>query len=229
MEKPNLVLIPGLLSNQHLWKHQINELNKQAKVMVIPVRQNTVEKMIQHVLSTAPETFCLAGHSIGGRIAMEIALTAPERITKLCLLNTTCHLDPPEKSQFRKQMIERCKNGMFNEIIDELTEIFIFQKSLRDEVKTMFLEEGVETFINQENAMLSRGDCCPLLPKINCPTLVIHAKQDALFSHAQNKELADLIPKAEFAIVPESGHMSPMENPSAVTTLMRQWIGTSHN
>lgn len=225
----NLILLPGLLSNESLWQHQISHLQNNAHITVIPVREDSVEKMVQHILSVAPPQFALAGHSIGGRIAMEVALTAPEQISKLCLLNTTCHLDPPEKHQFRKQIVERSKQGMFPTVVDELAELFIFQKNLKNDVKSMFLAEGIEVFINQENAMITRKDCCPFLPKINCPTLVIHAEKDSLFTYAQNKELADLIPKAKFAVVPDSGHMSPMENPEAVSDLMKKWFNHSNN
>lgn len=226
MDKQNLILLPGLLSNERIWQHQISHLQNDARISVIPLREDSTEKMVKHVLSIAPTQFALAGHSVGGRIAMEIALTAPERVAKLCLLNTTCHLDPPEKHIFRKQMIERSNNGMFTEVVDELIEIFVFQKKLRNEIKDMFLVEGIEIFINQENAMLTRSDCCPLLSKINCPTLVIHADKDALFTQAQNKELADLIPNTKFAVVPDSGHMSPMENPKAVSDLMSEWLNS---
>ena len=58
----------------------------------------------------------------------------------------------------------------------------------------------------------------------DCPTLVIHASEDKRFSFEMNKEIANAIPRAKFSIIDDCGHMSPMESPQAVTTLMRYWL-----
>lgn len=224
MAKQNLILLPGLLCNERVWQHQLVHLADIANSLVLPLRDNTPQKMVDFVLSHAPETFALAGHSMGGWLAMEVIAAAPERITQLCLLNTTAAADSNEKKAFRKQMIERCDQGLFTAVATELADKFIYHKKLMPEVTTMFHTEGAAVFKNQERAMLMRRDCLPLLTKVLCPTLVIHAEQDAVFTFADNKALADTIVGARFTIINDCGHMAPMEQPEAVTALLRQWL-----
>ena len=88
----------------------------------------------------------------------------------------------------------------------------------------MFLSEGPEVFIHQEQAMMQRKETLSILPQIACPTLLIHAAQDRNFSLQEHQELTAHIPGAKIAIVEDSGHMSPLEMPQAVTALLRFWL-----
>ena len=88
----------------------------------------------------------------------------------------------------------------------------------------MFLEVGEEAFIAQQNAMLIRKESQPILPAIACATLVVYAAQDKNFTLAEHEELVHHIPNAKLAIVEDSGHMSPLEVPQAITALLRFWL-----
>ncbi len=219
-----LVLLSGLLSNQALWRHQISQLNDIASIQVISPSQSTPEEMVQGILDRAPAQFALAGHSMGGWLCLEVMRSAPARVSRLCLLNTTARCDSEEKKGRRKKLIERVRAGQFREVVGEIVEKFVFNARAKGDVEKMFLEVGEEAFIHQQLAMLARKECISILSTITCPTLVVHAAQDQNFSLEEHQELVDRILNARLAIVEGSGHMSPMERPEAVTDLFRSWL-----
>jgi pimeloyl-ACP methyl ester carboxylesterase len=219
-----LVLVSGLLSNDYLWHYQVKHLSEIASIHIVSPDQNTPEKMVQAVLDVAPPVFALAGHSMGGWLCLEIMRKAPFRVSKLCLLNTTARNDSNEKRKRRKKMISMAKDGYFQEIIEEIVNHFVFNPLFKSNVKKMFLEVGKEAFIHQEEAMIQRYEVQSILPRISCPTMVIHAAQDKNFSLEEHEEIAAKISNAKLAVVEDSGHMSPLEMPQAITTLLRLWL-----
>lgn len=222
--KTPLVLLSGLLSNQRLWRHQIAHLADIASIQVISSTQNTPEKMVRSILDQAPAKFSLAGHSMGGWLCLEVMRVAPSRVNRLCLLNTTARMDTEDKAKKRHEMIQRVQKGQFPQVAKEIVDHFVFNASVKSEVEKMFLEVGSEAFIHQQQAMLERKECLSLLPSIRCPTWVIHALRDENFSLEEHQELVDQIHNGELRTVEDSGHMSPMEAPQAITALLRAWL-----
>lgn len=225
--KTPLLLISGLLSNELVWAHQVKYLSDIALITVISPTQDTSQKMVEEILKQAPDQFALAGHSMGGWLCLEVMRKAPGRVTKLCLLNTTARPDTSIKKAKRKEMIRRAESGQFREVVKEFIDYFVFNADVKNEVEKMFLSIGEQVFIRQEKSMLLREECESILPKIQCPTLVIYAAEDKIFSLEEHQELAHNISHAKLAIIENCGHMSPMEMPEAVTSLLVSW--TSHN
>ncbi len=222
--KAPLVLLSGLLSNKLLWRHQVDHLGDIAEIRTMAPSQDTPDRMVQAILDAAPPKFALAGHSMGGWLCLEVMRTAPSRVSKLCLLNTTAREDTEDKSTRRQTMIQTAENGQFEQLAKELIAYFVFNPLVRDDVEKMFLDVGKEAFIHQEKAMLIRSECDSILPNISCPTLVIHSAHDKIFSLEEHQELVNHIKNAKLAIVEDSGHMSPLEVPQAITTLLRFWL-----
>ena len=219
-----LLFISGLLSNEEIWSHQIKSLSDRALIKVISPTQDSPQKMVEEILRQAPSQFALAGHSMGGWLCLEVMKKAKERVTKLCLLNTTAKPDTPLKKTKRKEMIQRAESGQFLELAKELVDYFVFNPSVKYEVEKMFLKVGEQAFIRQERSMLIRDECESILPKIQCPTLIIHAAKDNVFTLEDHQELANNIPKAKLAILQDCGHMSPLEMPRKVSSLLGSWI-----
>lgn len=222
--KKSLVLLSGLLSNNKLWQHQISHLSDIASIQILSSTEDTPKKMVAALLEKASPTFALAGHSMGGWLALEVMRTAPSRVSRLCLLNTSAREDSGEKKRRREAMIQRVQRGQFPDVVEEIVAHFVYNEAVKDAVRDMFLEVGPRTFINQEKAMMKRLECFSILPGITCPTLVIHALQDKNFSLEEHQELVHHIPGARLAQVEGSGHMSPLERPEDITALLREWL-----
>lgn len=220
-----LILLPGLLSNETVWTHQLQHLSKMVRCQVIPLTfANNVNTLVTTILEQVEGNFFLAGHSMGGRIALELAKIAPDRILKLCLLNTSAQPDSPEKKQQRLALMDAVKNGQFHKVAMTLADSFVYNQRIKQDVISMILKVGEDAFLNQEQALLTRDDCRPDLCNLAMPTLIIHANQDQLFSLEVHQELASFINQARLAIIEEAGHMSPMESPEAVTTHLHSWL-----
>jgi pimeloyl-ACP methyl ester carboxylesterase len=219
-----LILVSGLLCDESTWAHQVNNLKDLAEIHVICPHQDTPQKMVEEILKPAPDRFALAGHSMGGWLSLEVMRRAPERVTRLCLLNTTAKPDTPAKQAKRHEMIQRAENGQFAKVVDELVSHFVFDAHVIEAVRRMLQKSGAEAFIREEQSMLLRDECLSILPLIHCPTLVVHAEKDQVFSLEDHEELIHHIPKAKLSIVQACGHMSPMEKPQIITDLMRSWL-----
>jgi len=219
-----LVLISGLLSNESLWQHQLHYLREIAPISVFNPSQDSPDKMVEAILKTAPPKFAMAGHSMGGWLCLEILRVAPSRVSKVCLLNATARDDSQEKKAKRRLMIQRCEKGQFEEVARELASLFTQVHQVRKQVLDMFLTVGSETFLNQQKSMLLRKPRGSILAMVQCPALVIHAAQDKNFSMDEQLEFVTKIPNAKLAVVEESGHMSPLEMPQAITSLLRFWL-----
>lgn len=224
MKKLALILLPGLLSDAEVWAHQIRHLSDLSDI-IIPDLNNasSPEEMVEAVSKIAPPYFALAGHSMGGWVALEVMKHFPERIVGLALLNTTALPDSAEKHRAREAMILQAENGNYSEIIDKLISAFIHNTAVIPKAKIMF-ERNKLAFINQEKSMLQREDCLAVLENISTPTLIIHAENDLNFNLTDSQLLADKIKSATLSIINNCGHMSPMEAPEKVTSLMRLWF-----
>lgn len=224
MSRPTLILLPGLLCDASVWQHQIDHLHHEMEIIVPDLgHASTPEQMVAAALETAPPIFMLAGHSMGGWVALEIMKTTPQRVTKLCLANTTAKPDTQEKAQARREMIALAKQGDYDTIIERLTHAFLYQQQFAPTVKSI-LHRNQDALIRQEQAMLARGDCIDVLKTIKCPTLVIHAAQDKVFTQADCSQLISSIRGAQLEIIDDAGHMSLIEQPEKVTAALRNWL-----
>ncbi|MCW8409014.1 alpha/beta hydrolase [Legionella sp. PATHC035] len=224
MPRKTLIFLPGVLSDQRVWSYQTNHLQDLVRCQSIALVRSSTEELIQEILNQVEGDFFLAGHSMGGWLALELARRVPERILKLCLLNTSAQPDSQEKHQKRISMIKKSEQGEFETVAAALADDYVADARVKKNVYSMFLSVGQHTFIAQQKILLARQDCRSFLSSLTMPTLVIHARQDKNFSLTTHQELCDHLPNAKLAIIEDSGHMSPMESPQAVTTLLRFWL-----
>ncbi len=82
-----IVLIPGLLCDETVWKPLLTKLRGAVSVADLS-SQDSLTQMAEDLLRNHPGELIVAGHSMGARVAMEMARLAPERITRLALLDT---------------------------------------------------------------------------------------------------------------------------------------------
>ena len=227
--KETLILIPGLGSTHLTWQHQIQHLDDLFDVQSIvfdqPLRR---AELVEALLSQAPERFCLAGHSFGGWLAQAVAAAAPDRVSKLMLLNTYSQ-NNPEHRVLLDQFLENIRKGLLIETLDANLKTIIHPDRLQDQKFIEPLQKMLKGFssagyANQVQAMINDYATEELLPDITCPTLVVHAREDITFPLNELQFIADHISSAKFTIIEDSGHMSPMERPQAVTALMRLWF-----
>jgi pimeloyl-ACP methyl ester carboxylesterase len=228
--KTNLVLVPGLLCTRALWQPQIAALGDIADMTVANhTRHDSMEAIARSILAAAPDRFALAGLSMGGYIAYAILRQAPERVTRLALLDTGCRADTDERKEQRLRRNELARREGAGAVQDELMPLLIHEARLADKaftalVRRMAVDTGTEALIRQHAALMGRPDSRPSLPTIECPTLVLVGREDALTPVAMAEEIAAGVPGARLEVVPDCGHLSTMERPEAVNRALRAWL-----
>src|ERR1700751_1544060 len=162
-----IVPSPGLTCSARLYADQIPALWRFGPVTVAAhTRDDSMTAIARGILAVAPPRFALAGLSMGGYIAFEIMRQAPERVAKLALLDTGARADMPEMTERRHALMTMAKDGRYGEIPDLAFPLYVHRARRGDEglkrvVRAMAEETGLEGFLRQQQAIISRPDSRP--------------------------------------------------------------------
>jgi len=168
---------------------------------------------------------------MGGMVALEIMRFAPERVTKLALIDTNARPDTPEQSAQRRAA---------NAAILEAEDLAAFAaqgiahmidassgERVRRAMIEMAVRVGAGTYARQNNAMLARQDLRPVLPTIRVPTIVVVGENDRLTPLACSEEIRDGVAGATLHVIPDCGHLPPIERPNELAPLLKEWLQIS--
>lgn len=225
-----LLLIPGLACSPRLFAPQLPALWRYGPVTIAqPTYGENMAEMAAHILQSAPPLFVLMGLSMGGYIAFEILRQAPERVLALALLDTSARPDSDEARQQRLRMVALAQQGKLPLAVElnyprSVHPSRADDAALRAAVQAMAQETGVDAFVRQQTAIMSRPDSRPALARIACPSLVLVGDADAITPPEIAAEIAATIPGAQLRTIAHCGHLSTLEQPEAVTTALCQWL-----
>lgn len=226
-----LVLVPGLLCDAQLWAPQIAGLAGIADAWVpAPTQHDSIEALARAILADCPfAQFALAGLSMGGYIAMAMQRQAPQRVTRLALLDTNALADAPAASAARRELVVRSRAEGMGAVADALLPRLVWPQAaqhaaLRAQVRSMAWNVGVDAFARQQEAIIGRPDARAALAQVACPTLIACGAQDLLTPPALHEEMAALVPGARLEVLADCGHLSTLEQPAQVTQAMRTWL-----
>ncbi|WP_164659958.1 alpha/beta fold hydrolase [Tropicibacter sp. Alg240-R139] len=228
-----LVLLPGMMCDARLYAHQLLKLGRDRAVMVAPIHMGErIEEIASDLLDQLPQRFALAGLSMGGIVAMEIFRRAPDRITRLCLMDTDAQADTPQIAAAREPMIVGAKAGRLDEVMRQaMRPEFLAPNSNRmqilEQVYAMARDMGEDVFVRQSRALQRRPDHQGTLRKIKVPTLVMCGEHDGLTPVKRHSFMAELIPTAELQVIEGAGHLPTLEAPDVVTHALTQWLERS--
>jgi len=230
MAKPTLLLLPGLLNDERLWSGQTSVLSDTVRPLVADLTgAETISDLAANVLDMTPaEPFLLAGLSMGGYVALEVMRQAPERVIGLALLDTSARPDTPESTAGRRTLMEVAATD-FPAVISKLLPKMLHPNHLGDEsiagtFTAMARSVGSAAFVSQQRAIMGRIDSRPSLGQIECPTLVLCGRDDAITPVEVHEELVAAIPGSHLTIVEDCGHLSALEQPERVAAALRFWI-----
>jgi pimeloyl-ACP methyl ester carboxylesterase len=190
---------------------------------------DSILAMAEAVLRSAPPTFALAGHSMGGRVAFQVYRLAPERVTKIAVLNTGSDAKSETEEPGRRRLLAIARSqGMRPMAVEWLKGMLPAYRQddtpLVEEIIGMFENKSSDLFEIQMLALLGRPNATSSLAEIQCPALVLTGRDDGWSTPARHLDMAQWIPKSELVLVPKCGHMSTMERPDEVTAAMRAWL-----
>ena len=236
MTHPHLILVPGLMCNETSWDPILPALSAQATCQVVSHGEaDSLTQMAQQILDNAPAQFDLAGHSMGGRVALEVVRMAPERVRRLALLGTGYRAKEAgeageKEAQGRQVLLDLAQNESIRAMALAWVQNMVAPARLADAalieaIVQMFERKLAAIFQRQIKALLTRPDATEVLRQVRVPTLVMAGEFDAWASPQQHQDIADLIPATPaMHMVVGSGHMMMMEKPDAVAALFLDWL-----
>lgn len=229
---PALILVPGLLCDYALWQPQVDALSADFEILIPDMTQHeTMPEMAEAVLRAAPSArFALAGLSMGGYVAMEIMRQAPHRVTRVALLDTRARPDTPEETARRLELMRLAQTAKgFTPVTRRMLPLLVHPSRVKDETLARTIREmadriGVEGYVRQQRAIMSRADSRFDLRKVRAPTLVLCGREDAITSLDMHEEIASIVPGAILEVIDACGHLSALERPAQVNAALRRWL-----
>ena len=224
-----LILIPGMMCDARLFAPQLAAFSHDRPVTVAPIRYDTVEACAADTLAHAPPSFALAGLSMGGIVAMEMLAQAPDRITRVALMDTNPKAEQPKVAAGREPQINAAQTGDLRRV-------------MREEMKPNYLSEGPNTgaildlcmamadtlgadaFVRQSRALQVRPDQCDTLRGLQIPALILCGEDDTLCPIHRHELMADLIPDATLTIIKGAGHLPTLEQPDLTNKALAKWL-----
>jgi pimeloyl-ACP methyl ester carboxylesterase len=228
--KVPLVLLPGLLCDRGIWEPQIAALAGVADIHVPDFsRHDSIEAMAREVLAQVPGKFAAAGHSMGGRVALEILRLAPERVSGVALLGTGYTPRAPGEEQRRQVLLDLARNEGLDALVSHWIPPLLCDTNPRREAVLRDFREiarrsSVTVFENHVRALLARPDASAVLPQIRCPTLVVCGRQDVQSALATHEYMASVVRESRLVAIDDCGHLSLLEAPEAVNSALHSWL-----
>lgn len=198
--------------------------------VVLPLDgHGSVAALARDVLAAVQGPFALAGLSMGGIVAMEVARMAPERVLGLALLDTNHLAERSEIAARRGPQMAAARAGRLSDVMrDEMKPNYLTDGPQRgailDLCMDMALGLGPEVFCRQSMALRARPDQTETLRGFGAPSLVLCGRDDALCPVSRHEAMAALLPEARLSIVEGAGHLPVLEQPEATNIALREWL-----
>ncbi len=225
-----LVLLPGLMSDARLFRPQIELLSRDRAVTVAPISGGErIEEIASGLLDQLPQRFALAGHGMGGMIALELVRRAPDRVRRLCLISTDAQADTPHIAAGREELMIGAQAGRLDEVMHKVIGSDTLAPGPRripilQDMIQMALELGSDLFARQMRALQRRPDQQATLRLIGVPTLVLCGAYDTVTPVRKHQFMADMIPETELLVLDDAGHLPTLEAPGAVNSALVEWL-----
>lgn len=226
-----LLLLSGLNCDATVWTEIARELADVADVQTLSFPgYSSIGAMAEHALATVAGPFAVAGHSMGGRVALEIVRRAPERVTGLALLNTGVHAVRAGEADSRGRLVRLAQAEGMRALAAEWLPPMMGAAPARvaelmPRLTAMVERMTPDGFAAQITALLTRPDAAPVLSTLRVPTLLVSGTADTWSPLSQHAAMQARIPQATLVAIEDAGHMAPVEQPAAVAHALRAWLG----
>jgi 2-succinyl-6-hydroxy-2,4-cyclohexadiene-1-carboxylate synthase len=234
---PTIVLLHGFTQTGRSWEPTIAALGERYRALAPDIRGHgaaadarpvSFDAVCDDVLGLAPERFALAGYSMGGRIALSLALAAPDRISRLALIGASPGLPDPQERHARRTADDALADRIGREGIEAFASEWSSLPLFADQPPAVAAAARAERLSQSPAGLaaalrgLGTGVMTPLwdrLPTLTIPVALIVGERDAAF-RAIAERMVDLLPDATLHLVDGAGHAAQLERPQAVAALL---------
>jgi pimeloyl-ACP methyl ester carboxylesterase len=239
---PALVFIHGFPLSRGAWDRQVDAFRAHHRVIAPDLRglgqteaqsgTNSMDRFAGDVhsllqqLGTGPVV--LAGHSMGGYVALAFARNYPQALRGLVLVGTKAGADTPEGAAGRRATAEKVKlegiDGVVNAMAPKMLAASNQDAKMAAAVRALMEPSKPEGVIGALLGMAERPDSTPKLGQIKVPTLVITGADDTVIPPAESDLLAKNIPGAQLRVIPNAGHLVAFERPKEFNAALEEWL-----
>jgi 2-succinyl-6-hydroxy-2,4-cyclohexadiene-1-carboxylate synthase len=229
-----VVLLHGFAGTGRAWDPVVERLDRESYTPLAPdlrghgrardARPIAFDAVAADVLAAAPPRFALCGYSMGGRIALHVALAAPDRIERLILVATTAGIEDDAERAARREADERLAAFVEHATIEQFADRWMAQPlfaATPPDARRLWREDLLRNDPRSLAAVLrglGAGAMAPLwdrVPALTMPTTVVAGANDPKYVALADRLAAEL-PDATVVIVPGAGHGLPREVPGAI-------------
>jgi len=243
---PAVVLWPSLFCDASLWRHQVDELARDHRLLLVegpghgrsePRRtpftlEDCARATIEILDAAGLDRAVLAGLSWGGMTFMRVALQTPQRVAALVLIDTSADAERRlEGLRIRGLELLFHRFGFLNPIERAVIKALVGRTARRErpeiaaDLASRFRQWDPEGLAHAVRAViLDRKSILHDLARIRCPTLVIVGEEDGATPLACSERIARRIPGARLVRIARAGHLSALEAPMEVNRVMREFL-----
>ncbi len=221
-----LVLLHGFPLDHHLWD-DISSLLEDTFELILPDlrgfgESTTVDapySMDDYASDIAGlldqlgiQKAAVAGHSMGGYVALAFAKLYPERVSGLALISSQVLADPPDRKEGRyKSAADMAEKGIGG-VVEAMASKFTSDPRLQAITRTIMEKQQPAAYIGALKAMAERRDSTSLLSTFKFPVVIVHGEADALIPVARAREVKAAIPDSHFVELKDTGHVPMLES-----------------
>lgn len=222
-----LLFVPGLLSDRTAWAGVIDRIGR--GVVADVTTQPSITAMAEDLLASHGGNLVVAGHSMGARVAFEMARLGRGRIAGLAVFDTGVHPKNEAELPRRRALVELAHAEGMTALARQWLPPMVHPDRLADGDLMGSLTAMVERMTpqiheRQIGALIGRPDARKTLGDIACPVLVGVGRQDIWSPPEQHEEFVRAIPDARFVTIEEAGHFAPAERPEEVASAIAAWM-----
>jgi pimeloyl-ACP methyl ester carboxylesterase len=222
-----LILIPAFGCDDRLYQPQLEELRGPWDMKVLIPEEDRYDKMVVSILAKAPETFAILGTSMGGRLALEVALAAPDRVEALCIIGAGAGPVADQAAGLRRSA--RIRGGEMAQVIAEMGQMIAHESGPRAaSAKQAFIDMATDMDLDllarQSDALAHRIDLWDRLEEIECPTLCLWGEHDKFSPGADGLRIAEAVQYGSYVELPDCGHFPTLEYPDEATEAIAMWL-----
>ena len=220
-----LVLLHGFPLDHHLWDDVSSLLEDKFDLILPDLRgfgaSTTVDSpysMDDYASDIAGlldqmgiQKAAIAGHSMGGYVALAFARLYPERVSGLALISTQVLADPPDRKEGRYKSAADVAEKGIGGVVEAMTSKFTSDARLQAIARSIMEKQKPDAYIGALKAMAERPDSTSLLSAFKFPVVVVHGEADALIPVARAREVKAAVPDLHYVELKDTGHVPMLE------------------
>ncbi|MFW6084597.1 MAG: alpha/beta fold hydrolase [Gemmatimonadota bacterium] len=244
---PAIVMIPGADGIHQTWRHQVPDLAKGHRVLSADLRSRVsgdadfdllCRDVVELLDALGVERAVVVGQSLGGAIALRLAVRYPERVRGLVVANSLTRVSyrhvglnrallvplAMATTRYLPTSLARAFARLWSRLV-----VWVYDDSPGSErVIDYVFHTGPRTVppsVSGARVGLLKGeDLRPELRRIEAPALIVKGPRDTYVPVAWSREIAGLVPDAEYAEVPGTGHCSHISMPDTFNAILLEWL-----